>query len=186
MTATHAASVLWLIWYATWLAAAPWRDRAVKTLGLHHEAFSRALTVIGVVLLFFNHPRSDMVLWDPPRVFAWSLLAPVVVGFLFAWWARLHIGRLWSPHVARKSDHRVVDTGPYAIVRHPIYSGLTLSAFSTVVIRGTLSALLGALLFTLAFYLKARLEEQFLRRELGPAYDSYARRVAMLLPLGRR
>jgi protein-S-isoprenylcysteine O-methyltransferase Ste14 len=110
----------------------------------------------------------------------------VARGFLLTAWARIHLGRLWSGNITRKPDHRIVDTGPYGLVRHPIYSGLILSACATAAMRGVLSAALGALAFALAFYLKARLEEQFLRVELGPSYDAYARRVGMLVPsLGR-
>ncbi len=189
MTPTHAAFALWLAFYATWLTAAVWQRKTVKGLGVHREAFSRALTAIGVILLFFHgptHRTRDIVAWDPPRIVAWSLLGPVVLGFLFAWWARIHLGTLWSAHITRKSDHRVVDTGPYALVRHPIYSGLMLAAFSTAAMQGVLSALLGAAIFALSFWLKARLEEQFLRQELGPDYDAYARRVGMLVPFVRR
>jgi protein-S-isoprenylcysteine O-methyltransferase Ste14 len=183
MTPTRAAFVLWLAFYATWLTAGVWQGKTVKRLGLQHEAWSRVLTVVGVVLLFFQARRGrSLVVWDPRSIVAWSLLTAVLAGFLFAWWARIHLGTLWSANITRKADHRVVDTGPYALVRHPIYSGLMLAAFSTALLEGTPSALLGAVIFALSFYLKARLEEQFLRRELGPAYDAYARRVGMLVP----
>jgi protein-S-isoprenylcysteine O-methyltransferase Ste14 len=189
MRPTHIASILWLLWYAAWGLAATWSDRPAKRLGRHREAPSRMLTGIGVVLLFFYNPAHmgrDRVLWDPPGALAWSLLVPVALGFLFAAWARIHLGRLWSPHITRKPEHRIVDTGPYGLVRHPIYSGLILSACATAAMQGVLSAVLGAITFTLGFYLKARLEERFLRDELGPAYDAYARRVGMLVPSGGR
>ena len=89
----------------------------------------------------------------------------------------------WSGSVTAKADHRIVDTGPYALVRHPIYTGLLLSAFATAALYGTALAVLGALLILLGFWIKARLEERFLRAELGPeAYDAYASRVGMLVP----
>jgi protein-S-isoprenylcysteine O-methyltransferase Ste14 len=109
-------------------------------------------------------------------------VAFTALGFLFCWWARLHLGRLWSPNVARKAVHRVIDSGPYGIVRHPIYSGIILAGFATAFTRGTAAAALGAALLALSWYLKARLEEQFLRAELGPAYDAYAARTPMLMP----
>ena len=66
-------------------------------------------------------------LWDVGHDGAVVLALLTIPGFLFAWWARLHLGRLWSGTVTRKADHRIVDTGPYAIVRHPIYTGLLAS-----------------------------------------------------------
>jgi protein-S-isoprenylcysteine O-methyltransferase Ste14 len=113
------------------------------------------------------------------------LVAAAVSGFGFAWWARLYLGRLWSSSVTKKANHHVVDTGPYAIVRHPIYTGLIAACFATALLKGTPAGIVGAILMTLGFSIKARLEERFLREQLGPdAYDSYRRRVPMLLPFG--
>jgi protein-S-isoprenylcysteine O-methyltransferase Ste14 len=117
---------------------------------------------------------------DPPGL--WGLTALVVGGLAFTWWARLHLGRLWSSAVTEKPDHRVVDTGPYGLVRHPIYSGVSWAAFATAMARGTIDAWAGAAVLLLGFYVKARIEEGFLRAQLGPAYDAYARRVGMLIP----
>jgi hypothetical protein len=50
----------------------------------------------------------------------WKLFGAVVPGFAFCWWARLYLGRLWSSSVTRKAEHNVVDTGPFALVRHPL------------------------------------------------------------------
>jgi protein-S-isoprenylcysteine O-methyltransferase Ste14 len=107
-------------------------------------------------------------------------------GLLFTWWARIHLGRLWSNCVVKKAGHHVVDTGPYRLVRHPIYSRLIFAAFATAIERGTIFALLGVAIVTLAFYIKAGREERFLRAEPGEnAYDAYARKTAMLEPLVR-
>jgi protein-S-isoprenylcysteine O-methyltransferase Ste14 len=83
----------------------------------------------------------------------------------------------------KKAGHHVVDTGPYRLVRHPIYSGLILAALATAIEKGTTIAIVGAATMTAAFYTKARREERFLRTELGDhAYAAYARKTAMLLP----
>jgi len=85
-----------------------------------------------------------------------------------------------------EAGHHVVDTGPYRLVRHPIYSGLIFAAFATAIQKGTPFALLGAAMVTLAFCIKARREERFLRAELGEnTYDAYARKTAMLVPFVR-
>ena len=98
------------------------------------------------------------------------------------WWARLHLGRLWSSGVTRKDGHHIVDSGPYAIVRHPIYTGLIGATAAAAIQAGTVAALAGVAVLSLGFWIKARLEERFLRGELGAeAYDSYRRRVPMLI-----
>ena len=97
------------------------------------------------------------------------------------WWARIHLGQLWSSSVTRKAHHHVVDTGPYAIVRHPIYTGLLLAIISTLLARGTVRTLVGSAIIAVGIYIKARVEEEFLVQQLGEPYVAYARRVPMLL-----
>ena len=70
-------------------------------------------------------------------------------------------------------------------MRHPIYTGIILAAIALAILKGTLIAIAGALLAAFGFWVKARLEEGFLREELGAeAYDAYRRRVPMLVPFG--
>jgi protein-S-isoprenylcysteine O-methyltransferase Ste14 len=67
------------------------------------------------MLLFgmYRHDlRAELILWRGPVALAWAMVAVVFAGLLFTWWARIHLGRLWSSSVTRKADHHVVDTGP--------------------------------------------------------------------------
>jgi protein-S-isoprenylcysteine O-methyltransferase Ste14 len=59
------------------------------------------------------------------------LVGATVSGFAFSWWARIVLGRLWSSGVTRKTDHRIVTTGPYKVVRHPIYSGIIIAVLAS-------------------------------------------------------
>lgn len=175
----------WLGWVLSWLLAARWQERVAKRVATSSEILYRVLSTVGGLLLFgfgAKYTGDGSVWWRPPAAGAWALTAAAVGGFAFTWWARLHLGRMWSSGVARKADHRVIDTGPYGLVRHPIYSGLSLAALATAAMRGSAHAWLGAAIGILGFYVKARLEEGFLREQLGSAYDDYARRVAMLVP----
>jgi protein-S-isoprenylcysteine O-methyltransferase Ste14 len=105
---------------------------------------------------------------------------------LFTWAARLHLGPLWSSTSAPTEDHRIVDTGPYGIVRHPVYAGLLLAVIATAVERGRVEAVAGALVLIAAVSLRAKLEERFLRRDLGDeTYGAYRRRVPMLVPFAK-
>jgi protein-S-isoprenylcysteine O-methyltransferase Ste14 len=181
---------IWIVWWLSWWAAALWSDRAVKQPARHGQILYRVFAAAGVILLFglYHHDvRVEGVLWQTPLVIAWSMVGVAVVGLLFAWWARFHLGRLWSAAVGRKAEHHVVDTGPYAIVRHPIYTGIIIASTATAALRGTALAWLGASVMTIGWMIKARMEEKFLREQLGAAaYDDYARRVPMLSPFGVR
>lgn len=179
-----AIAALWLAWIVSWALAAFWADPAQKRAGFRAEAQYRALWLAGTILLFV--PAHGYVgrlrLWTPTLAEAWICVALIAVGIAFAWWARLHLGKLWSGTITAKADHRVVDTGPYRLVRHPIYTGLLLSILATMAAKGTVWGIAGAALLLIGIVVKAKLEESFLRGELGPAYDDYARRVPMLVP----
>ena len=192
-----AAMWLWVAWALSWWLAARWADKATARPGVAAEAPYRILNVIGFFLLIAvaAHPTGGHArgliqlgafgrgLGPAPPLVGWTLLVVEAAGFGFCWWARLHLGRLWSGWVTRKADHRVIDTGPYGWVRHPIYTGLLLAGLATALIKGSPASLLGFAIMTYSLYLKARLEERFLRSELGAsAYDAYAAHVPMLAP----
>jgi protein-S-isoprenylcysteine O-methyltransferase Ste14 len=179
-----AIGAIWLIWVLSWAAAAFWADPAAKRAGFQAEFRYRAALMIGTILLFIpaHGYTGRFRLWIPNSTEAWVCVMLIAIGLAFAWWARLHLGRLWSGTVTAKAKHRVVDTGPYRLVRHPIYTGLLLAILATMAAKGTVWGIAGAALLTIGIVMKARLEESFLRGELGSAYDDYARRVPMLVP----
>jgi protein-S-isoprenylcysteine O-methyltransferase Ste14 len=185
MTPLDATRYVWLAWAITWFAAAVWSARTVKRPAIGREVAYRVITAAGAVLVFGMSPvrRHDIAFWRLDGVAGWLLAAVALGGALFMWWARITLGRFWSASVTQKAGHHVIDRGPYAIVRHPIYTGLIFGIAATVCIRASAQTLMGATLMGIGIYIKARLEEDFLRAELGPPYDAYAQRVPMLIPL---
>ena len=187
-----AVNILWMVFYATWLAGVVWSGKTKTQMKTDMRGLHRAVSGIGVMLLFTpwgyladRWPSLRIFiarLWPAPDGLQWGLFALIVLGFAFCWWARLHLGRLWSGFVTLKEDHRVVDTGPYGLVRHPIYTGIMIAGFATALMRASPLALAGASLITIGFSMTARIEEGFLRAQLGDAYDAYSRRVGMLVP----
>lgn len=114
----------------------------------------------------------------------WAGLGLVLLGIALSMWAALTLGRHFDMEVELHAGHEVVRAGPYAVVRHPVYSGLALHLLGATLATGNLLLLAGTLLGALpAFYARAKVEERLLRRELGRAYEDYAREVGMLVPL---
>jgi protein-S-isoprenylcysteine O-methyltransferase Ste14 len=176
---------LWTGWAVSWALAALWSNRTENRPGIAAQIRYRVPIVIGALLMFVpaHGYEGALRLWHIGRIGAWACVALVAAGIAFAWWARLHLGRLWSGHITRKADHRVVDSGPYAIVRHPIYTGLLVSLLATAAAKGTLLGIVGWALLLLGYWMKARLEERWLIAELdADAYARYRRRVPMLVP----
>jgi protein-S-isoprenylcysteine O-methyltransferase Ste14 len=174
----------WLIWLVTWILAAGWSARVAAHHDLGAESPSRVLTLAAIVMMLMSYwPVTWGALWATPPALGWAMFLLVVLGLAFTWTARLHLGPLWSSTSAPTEDHRIVDTGPYGIVRHPVYAGLLLAVIAAAVERGRIEAIAAALVLIAAVSLRAKLEERFLRRDLGDAaYSAYRARVPMLIP----
>lgn len=181
----------WVLWALSWLAAAAWTARTEAAVpGSRGDVWLyRVLVLAGFVLVnpWASQLLGKVRLWHVGLYGAYALAGVTIAGLLFTWWARLHLGRLWSSAVTRKEGHRIVDTGPYALVRHPIYCGLLVATLATAGAIATWPALAGAACVAAGFWVKASIEERFLAAEIGQdAYQEYRRRVPMLLPFPPR
>jgi protein-S-isoprenylcysteine O-methyltransferase Ste14 len=104
------------------------------------------------------------------------------LGILFAFWARAHLGRNWSARVTIKTEHELIRTGPYARIRHPIYTGILLALVGTAVAFDSWRVLLAFVLAYISFWIKARREESVLAREFGDRFAEHERSTGMFLP----
>jgi protein-S-isoprenylcysteine O-methyltransferase Ste14 len=178
-------AVLWLTWFAGWWLAAVFAARAVarqsRAARLAHSLFICAGSV-----LMIRHPMIPGILLHPivPRRgwIAWGGLLIVTLGLAHTVWARAHLGRLWSGTVALMADHALVRTGPYALTRHPIYSGLLLALAGTFLVRGTGADLVGVILIAVGLLIKIHQEERLLREHFGAAYRAYQAEVPAVVP----
>ncbi|SHK53195.1 Protein-S-isoprenylcysteine O-methyltransferase Ste14 [Bradyrhizobium lablabi] len=182
---TQLFALIWIAWLVSWVVASFWSGRTEK----HAVSWSSRVHIIPIFLgaILFS-PWTAQALGVKPILHfgnagTFVLAGLTLAGISFTWWARIHLGRFWSNSITRKEGHRVIDTGPYGFVRHPIYTGLIAAILATGVGVGTVTAMLGAVLISLGMSQKARMEEGFLTIELGAdAYGPYCRRVPMLVP----
>ena len=184
----HAAILIaWLVFLVAWIMASGWSARVASHDDLGAESPSRVLVIASVAMILVSYwPMGRGVLWATPVNWGWTAFACVLAGFLFAWWARLHLGPLWSNAASPTEAHRIVDTGPYHIVRHPVYAGLLFAALATALELGRVEALAGAATLIAALSFRAKTEEHGLRRDVSDAeYTSYRRRVPMLIPFAK-
>jgi protein-S-isoprenylcysteine O-methyltransferase Ste14 len=182
-----AIAALWLAWIVSWMAAALWAARTEKRLVSWEVGFYNLCVTGGAILSVRGNGSWAIRLWHTGPGAAWAFAAATLAGLLFTWWARIHLGRLWSGGtITRKEGHHIIATGPYGLVRHPIYTGLIAALLATAAAQGTAAALLGWALVALGLCARAFAEERFLADELGAeAYARYRRRVPMLIPLTR-
>jgi len=176
---------MWLSWAAYWWAM----SRNVKATVRHESVPSRLMHVVPLALamVLLWHPTSPVPLLDqrmlPRTAWAFSIGAAVtLMGLLFSVWARAYLGRNWSGTVTVKQDHELITTGPYRIVRHPIYTGLLLAFIGSAFARGDLGSVVAVVLVFLAFRRKLGMEERWMREQFGEAYVAYSQRVPALVP----
>ncbi len=121
---------------------------------------------------------------DLPTAARWLGLAIVLAGPAFSFWSASTLGSEFDLDVEVHGDHRIIDRGPYAVVRHPVYLGIAIHFIGACLATGSLALVLGTLVVTFpALYVRAAAEERLLRDSLGPAYEAYAQRVPMLVPV---
>jgi len=101
---------------------------------------------------------------------------------MVAIWARYSLGAYWSARVTLKEGHQLIRSGPYALVRHPIYTGMFLAALGTALVGGEWRGILALLLLITAHARKAFREESLLSREFGEEYTNYRRSTGFLFP----
>jgi protein-S-isoprenylcysteine O-methyltransferase Ste14 len=177
--------VLWLAFIAVWIAMA----RGGKAVAERESAFSRLSHYLPLLIAIYliSAPHVPVAVLNH-RFVALTLLpvrigaALTFAGLAFAIWARFWIGGNWSSDVTLKRDHELIVDGPYAWVRHPIYTGILLGLIGTGLAVGEWRAVLAVALAAIAFWRKLTIEEGVMRRQFGDAYTRYAKRVPALIP----
>ncbi len=182
---TELLALIWVGFLASWVGASFWQGQTKKQVMTLESQRYRLPILVGGIL--YTPWIAAALGWKPLWVLGDTGIAVAAIlsiaGIAFAWWARLHLGKFWSNTITHKEDHRVIDTGPYGLVRHPIYTGLIFGMLVTGIAIGLVTTILGAILISLGMWQKGRMEEVFLSKELGEeAYGAYCRRVPMIIP----
>jgi protein-S-isoprenylcysteine O-methyltransferase Ste14 len=176
---------LWVAWLVYWYIARK-NDKAV----LRRESpASRAVHIVPLslaVALFAFPDRWGG--WLTFRILPlsfvsfWIGVALLVVGLAFTAAARWHLGGNWSGTVTVKQDHELIRTGPYGLVRHPIYTGLLIGFIGSAISLGEVRGVMAVTLVIVAFLIKIRLEERWMTESFGEAYRRYRTEVKALIP----
>jgi protein-S-isoprenylcysteine O-methyltransferase Ste14 len=177
-------SLLWLGWIAYWIFAARDVKAVAETASWQSRALYSIPLLIAAVLLFDTHLGRffNIRLVAHTAEVAWLGALLTAAGLAFAIWARVILGGNWSGQVTVKEGHELIRSGPYALARHPIYTGLVLALFGTALAVGEMRGLLALALAVGSFIYKMGIEEGAMRRTFGGAYDDYAREVRALIP----
>lgn len=178
-------TALWLVWGIYWLIAARNVKHAARTESPLSRAAHLVPLAIAALLLWWPWRMNDFLFDALTQLAAWMFWAGAAItaaGLLFTVWARVHLGRNWSGVVTLKQDHELVTSGPYRLVRHPVYTGLLLAFAGTALARDEWRGLIAVVIMLAALWRKLRLEEKWLTQQFGEIYTHYKQRVAALIP----
>lgn len=177
--------IMWISWALYW-----WMKSINVKITVRRESFIARFAYI------FPLTLAVLLLWVPSLPFSflhtqflphtpWIFWLGAIItagGLFFSVWARLHLGRNWSGIVTIKEGHELITSGPYAYVRHPIYSGLLLAFIGSAMACSQIRGLFSVLLVFGSLWYKLRREEQWMREQFGEQYLLYCRRIAALIP----
>jgi protein-S-isoprenylcysteine O-methyltransferase Ste14 len=138
---------------------------------------------VALILLFW--PAPHLRGWFLPQSWHFMVAVGVIIQIAFfamAIWARVHLGKNWAAEVRIGEGHELVQSGPYRIVRHPIYTAMLGMFVGTALASSQVHALVSIALLFLAYLRKTRLEEEILHGTFGAKFDEYRRQTWSLVP----
>jgi protein-S-isoprenylcysteine O-methyltransferase Ste14 len=189
-TPTQICDWLWTVWVVLWLL---WAFQSKQTRQRESPGSRMAYTVFvwaALYMAFFAKHlgapwTSELVPYQP--WLGWLGVYITALGFAFTIWARAILGGNWSGSVTIKVGHELVRTGPYRLVRHPIYTGMIVALVGTALALDQWRGAASIVLLWISFTIKRLKEEQFMQQTFGTQYDDYARITGAIFPrMGRR
>ena len=176
---------IWLAFYTIWLLSAVGTKRTAERADWGQLLSYTIPVALGYYCMFSSAVGFD---WLQTRILprnpelAVAAIMITLAGMAFAVWARVYLGRNWSSVPTIKEQHQLIRSGPYRLVRHPIYTGFLLAMTGTFLANGRIRGALSIVLLWIGWQVKTRFEEQFMVRAFGAQYEEYRRTTGALLP----
>jgi protein-S-isoprenylcysteine O-methyltransferase Ste14 len=174
----------WITVALVWLAGAFSTKRTVRAQPARSRLVYVTLTLLAF-LLFTKNFRFGPLAWrfvPMSAAAAYTGLVLTIAGIAFTIWARFYLGSNWSGRPTIKQDHTLIRSGPYALVRHPIYTGFVVAMLGTAIAMGEIRGLVGTVLVLIGLKIKSLKEEMFMTEQFGADYLNYKQQVKGLIP----
>jgi len=183
--ALNIISACWGLFTVIWILAAFATKQTVYQQSRAQRLRYVIPILLGGFLLAKGHRLSDPLshrLIPHADALAWFGAVLCIAGLAFCIWARFTLGRNWSGLVRLKAGHELITSGPYALVRHPIYTGLLLMFVGTIIVVGHVAGIVALPLVFVSLWIKLRYEEKVMLEKFPDEYAAYQRRVKRLIP----
>jgi protein-S-isoprenylcysteine O-methyltransferase Ste14 len=175
----------WGIFSVIWLLAAFWTKQSVYQESTAQRLRYVVPILLGGWMLFkgnrFREPLNYRVI-PHLEALAWIGMVLCVAGLATCLWARFTLGRNWSGVVTLKGGHELITRGPYAWVRHPIYTGLLTMFVATLLVFGHIAGIIAVPFVFGSLWIKLRYEEKLMLQKFPEEYAAYQQRVKRLIP----
>src|SRR5262245_36403873 len=178
LTSAPLITLCWMTFYAVWMIAALFTKRTAERSTWWNGWWMWA--PVAALMFLMRHAilfAASARLWQVTPLLGIVADAVTVIGLLLTLWARRTLGTNWSATVVFKERHELIEGGPYRFVRHPIYSGVLLMLFGTILMWGRLTGVIAFVVVIGGLSVKASLEERLLMRHFPESYARYRRRV---------
>lgn len=176
------SGAIWMAFTIYWSIQAQRTAPATRAESKESRRFHQILLNGSILLLFLPVPglRERFVPLNNSVVAIGFVIQ--IASALLGVWARRHLGRNWSGAISSAEGHQLIRSGPYRLIRHPIYSAIIGMGIGTALISGEVHALFAAMILMAAYWRKIRIEEAHLRNLFGTAYEAYTRETSALIP----
>jgi protein-S-isoprenylcysteine O-methyltransferase Ste14 len=185
-TFNKAVYMIWGIFFTYWFLSSLFnKAKTERQESIAYRLLYLTLLGFAVSLIVFDPIIFGPLLWHFLPVGTISYLPGFVLlvfGLGFAVWARIHLGRYWSARISLVKNHQLIQSGPYRLVRNPIYFGALVAVFGTAIVVGEIRALIAFPLTLAAFLLKISQEERWLRERFDLEFVEYQHKVKSLIP----
>ncbi|MFO0816035.1 MAG: isoprenylcysteine carboxylmethyltransferase family protein [Gemmatales bacterium] len=152
-----------------------------------HTLLNIWMTILGGMLLAspfpFMQSGMERYTFEFNRLGISAVFGVLLAGILLRWWAIHCLGKFFTVNVAVHQNHKVINTGPYMLLRHPSYTGLLLEILAVALAYQNLVSLVIIMVpTTLVLMRRIRHEERVLKRALGNDYRLYTKTTYSLVP----
>jgi protein-S-isoprenylcysteine O-methyltransferase Ste14 len=175
----------WVAFGVYWLIAARRVKAARTTESPIYRIFRLLLLVITFTLLFAEWTAVGSLgrhFFPQTQLLAYIGFASALAGMGIAIWARMSLGQYWSDKIVLKVDHQLVRSGPYARMRHPIYSGVLVGVAGSALVVDEWRGVLALLLLLANYTVKAKREDAILAEAFAQDFEVHKKSTGFLLP----